>query len=83
MTRSAIETRYSGWQLTTVTFILCLAAGAPRVHCGETRLNGHVFTLPVGYEIEHIAGPPLVNRPISADFDDHGRLYVTDSSGSN
>ena len=83
MTRSAIETRYSGWQLTTVTFILCLAAGAPRGHCGETRLNGHVFTLPDGYEIEHIAGPPLVNRPISADFDDHGRLYVTDSSGSN
>ena len=83
MTRSAIETRYSGWQLTTVIFILCLAADAPRGHCGETRLNGHVFTLPDGYEIEHVAGPPLVNRPISADFDDHGRLYVTDSSGSN
>ena len=30
-----------------------------------------------------MAGPPLVDRPIVADFDDEGRLYVADSSGSN
>jgi putative membrane-bound dehydrogenase-like protein len=46
-------------------------------------LNGHVFTLPPGFTIELVAGPPLVDRPIAADFDDEGRLYVTDSSGSN
>jgi putative membrane-bound dehydrogenase-like protein len=46
-------------------------------------LNGHVFTLPVGFEIELAAGPPLVDRPITADFDEQGRLYVSDSSGSN
>jgi putative membrane-bound dehydrogenase-like protein len=46
-------------------------------------LNGHSFTLPVGFEIELVAGPPLVNRPITADFDEEGRLYVSDSSGSN
>ncbi|HEV8130284.1 MAG TPA: PVC-type heme-binding CxxCH protein, partial [Acidobacteriota bacterium] len=39
--------------------------------------------VPEGFEVERIAGPPLVDRPISADFDDQGRLYVTDSSGSN
>jgi putative membrane-bound dehydrogenase-like protein len=47
------------------------------------RLNGHTFTLPEGFEIEQVAGPPLVNRPIVADFDEDGRLYVADSSGSN
>jgi putative membrane-bound dehydrogenase-like protein len=47
------------------------------------RLNGHNFTLPDGFTIELVAGPPLVNRPITADFDEEGRLYVSDSSGSN
>ncbi len=46
-------------------------------------LNGHTFTLPPGFTIELVAGPPLVNRPIVADFDEQGRLYVADSSGSN
>jgi putative membrane-bound dehydrogenase-like protein len=54
---------------------------APKTH--QVRLNGHTFTLPVGFEIEQVAGPPLVNRPIVADFDEDGRLYVADSSGSN
>src|SRR5438552_1470886 len=49
----------------------------------EVKLNGHVFTLPVGFEIELVAGPPLVDRPIVADFDEQGRLYVADSSGTN
>ena len=30
-----------------------------------------------------VCASPLVDRPISASFDDQGRLYVTDSSGSN
>jgi len=42
-----------------------------------------VLTVPDGFEIERVAGPPLVNRPIVADFDEQGRLYVADSSGSN
>jgi hypothetical protein len=36
-----------------------------------------------GFEVERVAGPPLVERPIVADFDEQGRLYVADSSGSN
>ena len=39
--------------------------------------------VPAGFEVERVAGPPLVTRPIVADFDDEGRLYVADSSGSN
>ena len=39
--------------------------------------------MPEGFEVQLIAGPPLVERPIVADFDERGRLYVADSSGSN
>ena len=49
----------------------------------EYRLPPHTFTVPDGFTVERIAGPPLVDRPIEADFDELGRLYVTDSSGSN
>ena len=42
-----------------------------------------VSLVPAGFEVERVAGPPLVDRPIVADFDDLGRLYVADSSGSN
>ena len=43
----------------------------------------HTFTVPEGFIVERVAGPPLVDRPIVADFDEKGRLYVADSSGSN
>jgi putative membrane-bound dehydrogenase-like protein len=60
---------------------LVAAAGPPATH--QVKLDGQTFTLPVGFTIERVAGPPLVDRPVSASFDDRGRLYVTDSSGSN
>ena len=46
-------------------------------------LNGHNFRLADGLTVELVAATPLVDRPVSADFDAQGRLYVTDSSGSN
>jgi putative membrane-bound dehydrogenase-like protein len=49
----------------------------------EFKLLHHTFSLPDGFEIEQVAGPPLANRPIVADFDEQGRLYVADSGGSN
>jgi putative membrane-bound dehydrogenase-like protein len=49
----------------------------------EIALNGRTFTLPEGFTIELAAAPPLVERPIVADFDEKGRLYIADSSGSN
>lgn len=36
-----------------------------------------------GFSVELVAGPPLTERPIVGAFDDHGRLYVAESSGSN
>jgi putative membrane-bound dehydrogenase-like protein len=59
------------------------AGGGPGPATHQVRLNGHVFTLPEGFDVELAAGPPLVERPIVADFDEQGRLYVADSSGSN
>jgi putative membrane-bound dehydrogenase-like protein len=46
-------------------------------------LPNHTFTLPEGFEVELVAGPPLIERPIHADFDERGRLYVCESSGTN
>src|ERR1051325_5067950 len=53
------------------------------VHAADFKIGAHNFTLPDGFEIELVAGTNLVPRPIEADFDEQGRLYVTDSSGSN
>src|SRR5205823_914218 len=50
---------------------------------GEVKLSDRTFRVPDGFTIERIAGPPLVDRPITAAFDDVRRLYAADSSGSN
>ena len=63
--------------------IAVATVGASFVSAKEISLNGQKFTLPDGYEIELIAGPPLIDRPINADFDEEGNLYATESSGSN
>ena len=47
------------------------------------KMGAQTITVPDGFEIELVAGPGLVDRPIEADFDEEGFLYVTDSSGSN
>ncbi len=49
----------------------------------QFKFPNHTFTVPDGFEVELVAGPPLVERPIVADFDEQGRFYVADSSGSN
>ena len=49
----------------------------------EVTLGETVFTVPDGFIVERVAGPPLVDRPITGSFDEQGRLYVADSSGSN
>ncbi len=66
--------------------LLCFVlAGSMAIPAGaaEFKINGHTFTLPDGFTLEQIAGPPLVRSPICMDFDEQGRLYVADSSGSN
>ncbi len=53
-------------------------APQPGSHVGPALL-----TAADGFEIELVAGPPLVNRPIMVDSDEQGRLYVAESSGSS
>ncbi len=71
----------------TCTLLLLLAASAsaqsakPEMHA--VKIGEHTFTLPKGFTIEKVAGTPLIERPVNGSFDDKGRLYVTDSSGSN
>ena len=72
------------------TWIVCLLAvmtfligGLAQGRAGEVALDGKTFKLPDGFTIEKVAGPPMVDRPVVADFDELGRLYVADSSGSN
>lgn len=65
------------------SFFPLLLASQAILPAAQFNVGGHDFTLPEGYTIELVAKSPLVDRPIEADFDDKGRLYVTDSSGSN
>ena len=39
--------------------------------------------VPAGFSIELVAGPPLVEHPTFATFDDQGRLYVCNNAGVN
>jgi len=74
-----LRLRFLSW----LGVVAAVLLSSQHVAGGEVSLNGHVFTLPDGFEIELVAGPPLVNRPIAGAFDEQGRLYVADSSGSN
>jgi putative membrane-bound dehydrogenase-like protein len=62
---------------------LCIFSfGTSGSHAATVRIDDRTFTLPDGFTIEKVAGPPLIDRPVVADFDDEGRLYVADSSGT-
>src|SRR6266567_6896201 len=62
---------------------LAISLIAPPAFAAQFKFPNQTFTVPDGFEVELVASPPLVERPVSASFDDRGRLYVTDSSGSN
>ncbi|MFT7641230.1 MAG: putative membrane-bound dehydrogenase-like protein [Pirellulaceae bacterium] len=67
----------------SLLFALLLSLLAGQTCADDFQLNGHRFTLPAGFIIEMVAGPPLSSRPICCDFDERGNLYVAESSGSN
>jgi putative membrane-bound dehydrogenase-like protein len=69
--------------LVLATLSPTITAQPPKVGTHSVKLNGHTFTLPIGFEIEVAAPSSIVPRPITADFDEAGNLYVTDSSGTN
>ena len=61
--------------------ILTVFAGSSPAHAAEFTFPGQTLSVPDGFTVELIAGPPWVNRPISIAFDEQGRLYATDSAG--
>ena len=66
--------------LFVVTTVLMAVASA---QAAEFHVDSGVMTLPDGYTVEVAAAAPLVERPVTIDFDERGRLYVTESSGTN
>src|SRR4051812_538715 len=64
------------------TFLILVGPLMMPASAAQVQVNGRTFTVPEGFTVELVAGPPLVDRPIIADFDERGRLYVADSSGS-
>ena len=71
-------------RLPSVAFIAALAGllHSP-VAAAQFTVDGRKFTVPAGFIVERVATTNLVQRPVSGSIDDRGRLYVTDSSGSN
>ncbi|AMV40719.1 PVC-type heme-binding CxxCH protein [Planctomyces sp. SH-PL62] len=64
--------------------LLAASAGVgARAGEGGEPSAGRKLVVPEGFRVERVAGAPLVDRPITAAFDEQGRLYVADSSGSN
>ena len=41
------------------------------------------FRTPVGIAVQKVAGAPLVRYPLFACFDDRGRLFVAEGTGTN
>ena len=62
---------------------IAFAQSAKPMDTHVVKLGEHNFTLPKGFTIEKVAGSPQVDRPVNGSFDEEGRLYITDSSGSN
>jgi putative membrane-bound dehydrogenase-like protein len=77
------QLHFSGNCRFAVSFFLLFAASSGALRAGELKLDGRTLSVPAGFILERIAASPLVDRPITAAFDDEGRLYVADSSGSN
>ncbi|MDB6155240.1 MAG: dehydrogenase [Chthoniobacteraceae bacterium] len=68
---------------TVLTAVLVLLARTAFAEESTATFAGKHFTFSSAYTLELAAGQPLVERPIEACFDKRGRLYVTESSGSN
>ncbi len=66
-----------------VTALLAILSFTSALAADEVPAALPTLKVPDGFTIELAAGPPLVERPIVAAFDDEGRLYVAESSGSN
>jgi putative membrane-bound dehydrogenase-like protein len=59
-------------------FVLVTAVAS----AAEVAAGRYTFRVPDGFSVQTVAEEPLVKYPICADFDERGRLYVCESSGT-
>lgn len=78
-----MRSRRRTWGARLVAGVGIWVVGCAGAAAAEFVLEGRTLYVPDGFVVERVTGPPLVDRPIVADFDERGRLYVADSSGSN
>lgn len=69
--------QFFGPKLASLLMLLAIAAPA-----AQFKFPTQTLTVPDGFTVELVAGPPLVDRPISVALDEQGRLYATDSAGA-
>ena len=60
------------------SLLLVLCTSGPG-NAAEFHFANQTITVPDGFVVELIAESPLTQRPITADFDEQGRLYVAES----
>jgi len=53
------------------------------VRTAEQKPRQPEFVVPPGFVVEKVAGAPLVRYPLFAAFDDRGRLFVAEGTGTN
>jgi putative membrane-bound dehydrogenase-like protein len=63
------------------TLLICISPDCS-IKADEVQAGKYKFRVLDGFEVEVVAAPPLVKYPICADFDEQGRMYVCESSGS-
>src|SRR4051794_5704858 len=63
----------------SIVLLLMMILGS--VHAAEVTIGGRTLHVADGFDVELVAGPPLVERPIAVSVDERGRMYVTDSGG--
>jgi glucose/arabinose dehydrogenase len=66
----------------TLGFLVPGGSAAPPAKSQE-KAGAVPFTVPPGFVAERVAGPPLVEHPLMAVFDERGRLWVAESAGLN
>jgi hypothetical protein len=60
-----------------------LLAPAAAAHGPPAQGPGLPLRVPPGFVVEKVAGPPLIRYPLFAAFDDRGRLFVAEGTGTN
>src|SRR5262249_44657675 len=66
-----------------VTLLLVLGAGSSCWAQAGGAGAVPAIRVPEGFVVEKVAGPPLVEHPMMACFDDRGRLFVAEAAGVN